>query len=97
MPEVIFGEGKTPRQVAEIFSRLAKHGENVLATRVAEGQSDAVAHLRKQFKEINKVLKQEKYPLHKEPESIPTGFASSDRCPERRDVTCRFPERNLSV
>jgi pyridinium-3,5-biscarboxylic acid mononucleotide synthase len=33
MPEVIFGQGKTPRQVAEIFTRLAAHGGNVLATR----------------------------------------------------------------
>src|SRR5438105_1624018 len=42
MPEVIFGEGKTPRQVAEIFSRLAKHGGNVLATRCTERQFAAV-------------------------------------------------------
>ena len=33
MPEVIFGQGKTPAQTAQIFSRLAKHGGNVLATR----------------------------------------------------------------
>src|ERR1700740_2163345 len=33
MPEVIFGERKTPAQVAAIFSKLAKHGGNVLATR----------------------------------------------------------------
>ena len=32
MPEIILGEGKTPAQVAGIFSRLAKHGGNVLAT-----------------------------------------------------------------
>jgi NCAIR mutase (PurE)-related protein len=33
MPEVIFGQGKTPLQTAEIFKRLAEHGGNVLATR----------------------------------------------------------------
>lgn len=33
-PEVIFGQGKTPAQVAEIFARLADRGTNVLATRV---------------------------------------------------------------
>jgi pyridinium-3,5-biscarboxylic acid mononucleotide synthase len=33
MPEVIFGERKTPAQVAQIFARLAKQGGNVLATR----------------------------------------------------------------
>jgi pyridinium-3,5-biscarboxylic acid mononucleotide synthase len=38
MPEVIFGEGKTPSQVAQIFARLAKHGGNVLATRSSEAQ-----------------------------------------------------------
>jgi NCAIR mutase (PurE)-related protein len=36
MPEVILGEGKTPAQVAGIFTRLAKHGGNVLATRASE-------------------------------------------------------------
>lgn len=34
-PEVIFGLGKTPAQIAAIFDRLAAHGGNVLATRVA--------------------------------------------------------------
>ncbi|MCH8999955.1 MAG: 1-(5-phosphoribosyl)-5-amino-4-imidazole-carboxylate carboxylase, partial [Proteobacteria bacterium] len=33
-PEVIFGQGKTPEQVAEIFARLAEAGHDVLATRV---------------------------------------------------------------
>src|SRR5277367_5805939 len=43
MPEVIFSQGKTPEQVAEIFSRLAAHGSNVLATRATEEQYAAVA------------------------------------------------------
>ena len=42
MPEIILGEGKTPVQVAGIFYRLAKHGGNVLATRVNEKQFAAV-------------------------------------------------------
>jgi NCAIR mutase (PurE)-related protein len=42
MPEVIFGERKTPAQLAGIFKRLAKHGENVLATRADEKQFAAV-------------------------------------------------------
>ena len=42
MPEVIFGEGKTPAQVAGIFARLAKHGGNILATRANEKQFAAV-------------------------------------------------------
>ena len=43
MPEVIFAQGKTPAQVAEIFQRLAAHGGNVLATRATEDQYAAVA------------------------------------------------------
>jgi len=42
MPEVILGEGKTPAQVAGIFSRLAKHDGNILATRASEKQFAAV-------------------------------------------------------
>jgi len=42
MCEVIFGENKTPKQVADIFVRLAKHGGNVLATRAHEKQFAAV-------------------------------------------------------
>src|ERR1017187_9725102 len=43
MPEVIFAQGKTPSQVAEIFTRLAAQGGNVLATRATEEQYAAVA------------------------------------------------------
>jgi len=42
MPEVIFGEGKTPAQMAAIFSRLAKHGGNILATRANKKQFAAI-------------------------------------------------------
>ena len=42
MPEVIFGERKTPGQIAGIFKQLAKHGKNVLATRASKKQFAAV-------------------------------------------------------
>lgn len=42
MPEVIFGQGKSPEQVAEIFQRLAQHGGNLLATRATDEQFAAV-------------------------------------------------------
>jgi NCAIR mutase (PurE)-related protein len=42
MPEVIFGERKSPAQVAAIFSKLAKHGGNVLATHADAKQYTAV-------------------------------------------------------
>jgi NCAIR mutase (PurE)-related protein len=45
MPEVIFGERKTPAQVAAIFKRLAKHGNNVLATRATQEQFAAVKRI----------------------------------------------------
>ncbi len=41
-PEVIYGEGKTPGQVAEIFSRLAQNNRNVLCTRASADTADAV-------------------------------------------------------
>ncbi len=44
MPEVIFAPGKTPSQVAGIFTRLAVHGSNVLATRATEEQYAAVSN-----------------------------------------------------
>ena len=46
MPEVIFGQGKTPSQVAQIFTRLAKHNGNILTTRASDAQFAAV---RKKF------------------------------------------------
>ncbi|MGA8491744.1 MAG: nickel pincer cofactor biosynthesis protein LarB [Terriglobales bacterium] len=42
MPEVIFGQGKTPTQLAQIFSRLAEHEGNILATRASREQFAAV-------------------------------------------------------
>lgn len=42
MPEVIFGPGKEPAHLAEIFLRLAERGNNVLATRATEEQFRAV-------------------------------------------------------
>jgi len=42
MPEIIFGPGKTPEQLAQIFGRLAEHVSNVLATRVSPEQVRAV-------------------------------------------------------
>lgn len=45
MPEVIFGEGKTPAQIAGIFQRLSQHGGNVLATRATPEQFRAVRKL----------------------------------------------------
>jgi len=42
MPEVIFSAGKTASQVVEIFTRMAKAGGNVLATRAPRDVFEAV-------------------------------------------------------
>jgi len=54
MPEVIFGEGKTPAQLAQIFSRLARHEGNILATRASQGQFATVKKKvrRAQYREL---------------------------------------------
>lgn len=58
MPEVIFGQGKTPAQVADIFARLAKHGRNVLATRTTQDQFAAVRKSvpRAEFRELARAI-----------------------------------------
>ncbi len=42
MPEVIFGQGKTPPQIAAIAERIASHGHNVLATRITPDAAAAI-------------------------------------------------------
>lgn len=42
MPEVIYAAGKTDEQVVAIFGRIAAHGSDVLATRVAPSAAAAV-------------------------------------------------------
>ncbi|MBX7258025.1 MAG: nickel pincer cofactor biosynthesis protein LarB [Candidatus Hydrogenedentes bacterium] len=42
VPEVIFAQGKTPAQVAEIVGRMRAHGSNVLATRCSNETVAAV-------------------------------------------------------
>src|ERR1700744_6680709 len=42
IPEVIYAEGKSPEQVAEIFARIAAAGSDVLATRVSEAAWQAI-------------------------------------------------------
>jgi NCAIR mutase (PurE)-related protein len=42
MPEVVFGEGKTPEQIAEIARRIVDRGHNLLVTRASPAAFDAV-------------------------------------------------------
>lgn len=57
-PEVIFGPGKTPAQLAQIFARLARHGNNVLATRCTEAQFAAVRRKfrRAEYRELARAI-----------------------------------------
>jgi NCAIR mutase (PurE)-related protein len=45
-PEVVYGEGKSPEVLADIFHELLKCGEDVLATRIAP---DKASHLLEHF------------------------------------------------
>lgn len=42
MPEVIFGQGKTPEQIVGIAQRLLDKAQNVLATRVSKEAAEAI-------------------------------------------------------
>lgn len=57
-PEVIFGQGKTPAQIATIFDRLAARGNNVLATRVPPEAAQLVRgqHPSAQYHELARTL-----------------------------------------
>lgn len=58
MPEVVFGQGKTPAQMASIFSRLAKHGGNILATRANQDQFAAIKKkvAKAQYRELARAI-----------------------------------------
>ena len=58
MPEVVFGEGKTPIQLAQIFSRLAQHEGNILATRASAEQFEVVKKKvrRAQYRELGRAI-----------------------------------------
>jgi NCAIR mutase (PurE)-related protein len=58
MPEVIFSESKTTAQVAAIFSRMAKAGGNVLATRASRAVFEAVESVepRAEFHEMARAI-----------------------------------------
>ncbi len=45
LPEVIYAQGKSPDQTAEIFARMAANGTDVLATRASEPTAEAVLAL----------------------------------------------------
>jgi NCAIR mutase (PurE)-related protein len=44
VPEVVYGAGKTPTQIAGILRALLAHDQDALATRVDSGKAEAVIH-----------------------------------------------------
>ena len=71
-PEVIYGEGKTPAQVAAIAAKIIQHEGRVLVTRI---NADHARALRKKFRgaifhEAARCLTFEKKPLPKRPGTI---------------------------
>ena len=66
-PEVIYCPGKTTDQIVDIFGRLAKKGDNVLATRASRGVFEAIEassdydNLR--FEEVARIIVLEQKPL----------------------------------
>ena len=46
MPEVIFGKGKTPEQIADIAASLLDHAPNILITRAGEAAAELVKRRR---------------------------------------------------
>ncbi len=41
-PEAIYGEGKTPKQIASLFQRLQKTGSIAMATRISSEKAEAI-------------------------------------------------------
>jgi pyridinium-3,5-biscarboxylic acid mononucleotide synthase len=82
-PEVIFGAGKTPQQVAAIAGKLLEHEQRVLATRVTIEHARV---LRRKFKdtvyhEVARCLTIDPKPLPKRPGTIAVVCAGTSDLP----------------
>ncbi|MBI5584337.1 MAG: nickel pincer cofactor biosynthesis protein LarB [Deltaproteobacteria bacterium] len=64
-PEVIFGEGKTTSQVVEIMTRMARHGNQILVTRLDADKAKTVSKKfpKAVYHPLSRVLTLEKKPL----------------------------------
>ena len=71
-PEVIFGEGKTPAQVAEIAARISQSEQRLLITRITSKHAAAVRRKLKHtiYHEAARCISFEKEPLSKRPGTI---------------------------
>lgn len=100
-PEVIFGQGKTPEQLATIFARLAEHGGNVLATRVSQLQYAAV-HARFRdavFAESGRCITLRQTPEQQTQGTIALVAAGTSDLPviEEARVTCEIMDQRVET
>lgn len=93
-PEVIFGAGKTPRQVTEIARRLLEHNGRVLVTRIESAHARAMrrAFPAARHHETARCLTLERSPLAKRPGTIAVLCAGTSDLPvaEEAAVTADF-------
>jgi hypothetical protein len=82
-PEVIFGEGKTPAQVAQIAARIAAHEQRVLITRVDSEHARAVRRVLKGavHHELGRCITYEKARLPRRPGTIAVLAAGTSDLP----------------
>jgi len=99
-PEVIYGEGKTSEQVADIFTRIDGHA-NILATRVS---AEMAAHVRAacpdaQYNALGRVLTLVRAPIaYREGEiAIVTAGTSDLPVAEEARATCEMLGSHASV
>ena len=66
-PEVIFGEGKTPQQVARIAAKIGEHEQRLLVTRITRDHARAIGKKLKRavFHEAARCVTIERQPLPK--------------------------------
>ncbi len=72
VPEVIFGEGKTPEQIAEIAARICSHGDALLATRLSP-EAARLLHARLPQVELNAVARTGFLPAASASQEAPRG------------------------
>lgn len=92
-PEVIYGEGKTPEQVGEIFTRMGDHS-NILATRVSREMADHVLSVcpDAEYNAMGRALTLAREPIaYREGEiAIVTAGTSDLSVAEEARVTCQM-------
>lgn len=82
-PEVIYGEGKTPRQVVAIAEKILRHEQRVLVTRVGPEQARTFRRKfrRARYHEAARCLTLESKPLPKRPGMIAVVCAGTSDLP----------------